>query len=338
MTPAIFGLSGEVITADERALFASADPAGYILFKRNIASRDQVRALTDSLRDLSGRNDVPILIDQEGGRVARMRPPEWPPFPAGAAFDTLYDVAPASAMAAARANALALALVLAEVGINVNCAPVLDVRQAGTHDALGDRAMGHEPMRVAALGRAVLAGLRDGGVVGVIKHVPGLGRAIVDSHVELPVVDASEAELDQDIAPFAALADAPMAMTTHVLYSVWDKERPATQSPIVIDRIIRQRIGFDGLLMTDDLDMQALWGSAGERAVAALAAGCDIALQCNGVFSDMADVCARVGTISALAAIRLARAMERAAPPRKAPMTNELADVIARRDALLALV
>ncbi len=339
MTPAIFGLSGERLSDDERALFREARPVGFILFKRNIVDKAQVRALTNSLRDLTGRDDTPILIDQEGGRVARLRPPEWPSFPAGAAFDALYEAAPASAMAAARANAHALGLMLAEIGINVDCAPVLDVRQRGTHDALGDRAMGYEPLRVAALGRAAIAGLRDGGVVGVIKHMPGLGRALVDSHVELPVVEADDAALEVDIAPFAALADAPMAMTTHVLYTAWDRLRPATQSPVVIGEVIRRRIGFDGLLMTDDIDMQALKGSAGERAEASVAAGCDIALQCNGVLADMVDVCNRLPPLSELGAIRLARAMERAAPVAApdAEQSERMIAQLARRDALLAL-
>lgn len=334
MIPLIFGLAGPALNDDERALFRECDPAGYILFARNIVDREQMRALTDDLRSLSGRDMLPILIDQEGGRVARMRPPTWPPFPAGAALDRLYEIAPASAIAAARANALALALMLADVGVTVNCTPVLDVRRAGTHDALGDRAMGHEPMRVAALGRAVLSGLRDGGVAGVIKHMPGLGRATVDSHHDLPVVEASEAELAEDLAPFIALADAPMAMTTHVVYPVWDAERPATQSPTVITDIIRGRIGFHGLLMTDDLDMRALKGSAGERAATSLAAGCDIALQCNGVFSDMIDIASKVGPIGALSHDRLMRAMEQVGT---ASAGAAIVDVLARRDALLAL-
>jgi beta-N-acetylhexosaminidase len=338
MTPAIFGLSGLGLTADERALFSACNPAGYILFARNIADKDQVRALTDSLRALSGRDDLPILIDQEGGRVARMRSPIWPDFPAGARFDTLYEIAPATAIAAARANALALALILTEVGISVNCLPVLDVRQPGTHDALGNRAMGCEPLRVAALGRAIFSGLRDGGVVGVMKHMPGLGRAMVDSHYDLPVVEASAAELETDLAPFTALNDAPMGMTTHVLYTAWDRDRPATQSPAVIADIIRGRIGFDGLLMTDDLDMKALSGSPADRSAAALDAGCDIALQCNGVFADMAGVADRIGGgMTAIAHSRLDRAMARAAPPQADDIADRLEQTLARRDAYLAL-
>jgi beta-N-acetylhexosaminidase len=339
MTPAIFGLAGTILTADERALFAAANPAGYILFGRNITDKAQVRALTDSLRDLTGRDNLPVLIDQEGGRVARMRAPIWPDFPAGATFDTLYEIAPATAIAAARANALALALVLAEVGITVDCLPVLDVRQPGTHDALGNRAMGSEPLRVAALGRAIFSGLRDGGVAGVMKHMPGLGRAVVDSHHHLPIVEASDAELAADIAPFTALNDARMGMTTHVVYTAWDADRPATQSPTVIADIIRGRIGFDGLLMTDDLDMQALSGTPADRAATALAAGCDIALQCNGVFADIASVCERIGSsMTALTTTRLDHAMEQVtAPAAPADTAQLLADTLARRDAYLAL-
>ena len=202
MQAAIYGLSGTSLTADETAFFRDARPAGYILFRRNIDSREQVKALTASLRDLEGRDEVAILVDQEGGRVARMRPPEWPSFPAMEAFDRLYRIGPSSAIEAARVNARALGLMLAEVGITVDCAPMIDVRQEGAHDIVGDRALGYQPMQVSALGRAMLEGLASAGVVGVIKHIPGHGRALVDSHHELPVVDASAAELDVDLEPF----------------------------------------------------------------------------------------------------------------------------------------
>lgn len=336
-TPAFLGLSGTSLTEEERALFRDTAPAGYILFARNIVDRAQVRALTDALRELAGRADLPILIDQEGGRVARMRPPEWPNFPAGNAYAALYERAPSSAIAAAKANAEAIALVLAEVGVTVNCLPVLDVATEGTHAALGDRAMSDDPMRIAALGRAVLEGLEAGGVVGVVKHIPGHGRAEVDSHHELPIVNASEAELERDIAPFRTLNWAPMAMTTHVLYPVWDAQRPATQSARVIADIIRGRVGFDGLLMTDDLDMHALTGSKGERAALALDAGCDIALQCNGDIDDMRELTARVaGRMTALAQRRLDAAMARIAGARGFS-AERLAEVTEVRDGLLAL-
>jgi len=210
MKPVIFGIAGLALSSDERAFFAEAEPAGYILFKRNIGTRDQVRALTDSLRALSGRDDLPVLIDQEGGRVARMGPPEWPAFPAGPAFAALYDAAPMSAIQAMRANGQALGLMLAEVGITVDCAPLLDVAQADTTEAIACRAYGAEPMQVAALGRAMLEGLAAGGVVGVVKHMPGHGRARVDSHHLLPTVTASAEELQVDLEPFRTLAHAPM--------------------------------------------------------------------------------------------------------------------------------
>jgi beta-N-acetylhexosaminidase len=335
MIPVIFGLSGLSITPDERAFFASAEPAGYILFKRNVQDRAQLRALTDSLRALSGRNDLPILIDQEGGRVARMGPPEWPAFPAGPAFDALYERAPMSAIEAARTNAHAIALMLHEVGINVDALPLLDVAQPDTTEAITTRALGHEPLRVAAMGRAILEGLQRGGVVGIVKHMPGHGRAIVDTHYHLPTVTASDAELEIDIAPFRTLNRAPMGMTSHILFEAWDKERPATLSPIVIEQIIRQRIGFDGLLMTDDIDMKALSGTAGEKATGALAAGCDIVLDCWARMPEMEDIASRVSAISEVSRARLDRAMATIADARA---EGDMAELIAKRDALLALV
>lgn len=333
MKPVIYGLSGPTLTPQERAFFGDADPAGYILFKRNIADRAQVRALTDDLRALSGRNDLPILIDQEGGRVARMGPPEWPAFPAGPAFDALYETAPISAIEAARANAQAIALMLAEVGVTVDCLPLLDVSQPDTTEAISTRALGSEPMRVAAMGRAIIEGLREGGVVGVVKHMPGHGRAKVDTHYHLPTVTASDAELEIDLAPFRALAGAPMGMTSHIVFEAWDAERPATLSPVVIEQVIRGRIGFDGLLMTDDIDMKALSGSAGDKAAGAIAAGCDLVLDCWGRMDEMEDIAARLGEMPARSLERLDRAMATIAG--KAPQ-GEIAALIARRDALLA--
>jgi beta-N-acetylhexosaminidase len=334
MKPVIFGLSGLTLTDDEVRLFRDVEPAGYILFRRNIDDRAQVRALTDSLRALHGRDDVPVLIDQEGGRVARMRPPHWPDFPAGAAFDALYDVAPITAIEAARSNAEAIALTLAEVGINVDCLPVLDVRVPDTHSAIGDRAMGSEPLRVAALGRAILDGLAAGGVVGVVKHMPGQGRAAVDTHHELPHVTAGEGELEQDLAPFRALRGAPMGMTGHVVYDVWDSKNTATMSRTVIEEIIRGRIGFDGLLMSDDLDMNALSGDVPSRALACVAAGCDIALNCWGRFDEMVAIAERLPEISDAAKARLDRAMAGITQRFDA---DRLAHLLDKRDRLLAL-
>ena len=333
MQAAIYGLSGPALTADERDFFRDADPAGYILFHRNCVDRTQLRALTDSLRDLSGRADVPILIDQEGGRVARMKPPEWPPFPAAEAFARLYEKAPMSAIEAARANAAALAALLSEAGINVDCLPVLDVRQPGATDIVGDRALGGEPMQVAALGRAVLDGLREGGVVGVVKHIPGHGRALVDSHKALPVVPHGEAELEIDIAPFRSLAGAPMAMTAHLVYLAWDPERPASQSPAVIADIIRGRIGFDGFLMSDDIGMQALSGGFAERTSRVLEAGNDAALHCSGDMAEMVAVAHGAAALTPEGRARLDRAMAGIA----AGGAGDYPALAEKRDQLLAL-
>jgi beta-N-acetylhexosaminidase len=333
MLPAILGLLGLELTDEERALVRDADPAGFILFGRNCADKGQLRALTDSLRDLSGRADLPILIDQEGGRVARLRPPIWPDFPAAWRFAELYEKAPISAIEAARVNALAIALTLVEAGINVDCLPLLDVRQHGAHDVIGDRALGGESMRVAALGRAVLDGLEAGGAIGVVKHVPGHGRAGADSPKELPVVDADEEMLTVDLAPFRALADAPMAMTAHVLYRAWDAERAASASPTIIHEVIRTRIGFDGLLMSDDIGMEALSGTLAERARAVIAAGCDIALHCSGEAADNAEIAAALGAMTEAASARLGRAMARTGSGAPGADPAELA---AKRDALLA--
>lgn len=334
MTPAIFGLSGLTLTADERAFFREADPAGYIVFGRNIENRDQLRALTDDLRAIHGR-ELLITIDQEGGRVSRMKPPVWPAYPAGALFDQLFELAPASAIEAARANAEALGHDLYEVGITCTHAPVLDVRQHGANDVIGDRAYGYEPLRVAAIGRAVLDGLARAGVLGTVKHMPGHGRTSVDTHKALPTVTASTEQLESDLAPFKALADAQIGMTGHLVFNAWDPEHPATQSPIVIDQIIRGAIGFDGLLLTDDLDMEALSGSVPERAEVALRAGCDIALNCWAKVDDMTGICERVGSMSPATAVRHARALAALTPPRRSADQAELA---ARRDAFLALL
>lgn len=333
MTPAIFGIAGASLSAEERAFFREADPAGYILFGRNCIDRAQMRALTDELRAIHGRERLLISIDQEGGRVARMRPPEWTRFPPGAAFDALWEIAPASAIEAARANAQALGIELAEVGITVDCYPSLDVRQPGANDVIGDRALGAEPLRVAALGRAILDGLARAGVAGCIKHMPGHGRSLADTHKEMPTITTSEAELETDLEPFRALADAPIGMTGHLLFTAWDPERPATQSPIVIEQIIRRRIGFGGLLLTDDLDMEALAGSVPERAEQAVAAGCDLALNCWAKMDDMIGIAERLPAMSAPTAERLERAL---AVTGEAGAADK-AELLAKRDALLAL-
>ena len=335
MKPVIYGLSGETLTSDERAFFADAQPAGYILFRRNIADRAQLRVLTDELRALHGRDDLLIMIDQEGGRVARMQAPVWPSFPPGAVFDRLYDIAPSSAIAAARANAHAIAVTLAEVGITVDALPLLDVRQDGASDIMGDRTLGAEPMRVAALGRATLEGLARGGVVGIIKHMPGHGRAMVDSHHELPIVTASEEELAIDLAPFQTLKDAAIGMTAHVIYTNWDPDLPASLSASVIETIIRQRIGFTGLLMSDDLDMKALNGSIPELAAGVVAAGCDLALNCWARMEDMIGIANILPDISTQSKARLDRAMMSAQLDQDSPPLEQL---LATRDSLLSVV
>ena len=349
MQPLFLGLAGLALNDDERALFRAANPAGYILFKRIVDSPDQVRALTQSLRDLAGR-DVPILIDQEGGRVARLRPPHWPEFPTGERFGLLYDKAPITAIEACRLNALALAALLKDLGINVDCLPLLDVRDTQGHDIIGDRSFGTEPMVVSALGKAVLDGFRAGGICGVVKHIPGHGRARADSHLELPVVTASRDELERDFEPFRRLADAPMAMTAHITYTALDAERCATLSPDVID-FIRNDIGFGGLLMSDDLGMHALGNPQsgghppgsnalqdfGARALASLDAGCDIALHCSGDFNEMRSIVEAAPVMSDAAATHLAAAMAWMGSGEARGDSTPVAEWAATRDALLAL-
>lgn len=334
MQAAIYAPAGLELTGDEEAFFRDAEPAGFILFKRNCETREQLLRLTDALRALTGRADLPILIDQEGGRVARMKPPEWPVFPAAERFADLYRIAPSSAIEAARSNARAIALMLREVGVNVDALPLLDVRQEGATDIIGDRALGSEPMQVAALGRAVLDGLASAGAVGIVKHMPGHGRALVDSHKELPIVTATAEELEIDLEPFERLSSAPMGMTAHVVYTAWDAEQPGSMSPFVIHDIIRGRIGFDGFLMSDDLGMEALRGDFSSRAVGVVAAGCDAALHCSGKMDEMVAVAASVPQLSAAGSARLARAMAVTMLESEGP---DFAESVATRDTLLAL-
>lgn len=334
MTPAIFGIAGSELSADERAFFKEADPAGYILFARNCIDPGQLRRLTDDLRAIHGREHLLVSIDQEGGRVARLRPPHWASYPAGEAFDRLYQIAPASAIEAARVNAHAMALELATMGITMDCHPPLDVRQPGAHDVIGDRALGSEPMQVAALGRAILDGLAQGGVTGCIKHMPGHGRTTTDTHKELPTVVASEEELEIDLAPFRTLNHALAGMTGHLLFEVWDKREPATLSPFIIEEIIRKRIGFDGLLLTDDIDMEALDGSVPERAARAHAAGCDIVLNC---WAKMADMVAIADILPAMGADTSRRLEQALTPTCLREDCEGVADLLAKRDSLLEI-
>ena len=334
MTPAIFGIAGTRLTAEERAFFKDADPAGYILFGRNCETRDQMRGLTQELRAIHGREHLFVSIDQEGGRVARMKPPEWPSYPSGERFAKLYEIAPASAIEAARVNAEAMALELAHVGITVDFHAPFDVRRPETVDAIGDRALGNEPMQVAALGRAVLDGMARAGVVGCLKHMPGHGRAACDTHFEMPRITASKAELESDFEPFRTLSGHPLGMSAHIVFEAIDPEHPATLSPTIIDTIIRDRIGFDGLLLTDDIDMQALTGTIPDRASAALRAGCDIVLNCWAKMEDQLEITRRHPDMSETTRARLERV--------HAAMggmldTIDTQDLLAKRDALLAI-
>ena len=312
----IFGCAGPQLSRDERALFAQTDPFGLILFARNVESPEQVRALVREFRAVVGRTNAPVLIDQEGGRVQRLAPPQWPDFPPAAKFGALHARDPALGVEAARLGAQLIGAELAALGINVDCLPVADLRLPEGHDVIGDRAYGRDPAQVAELAGAAADGLMAAGVLPVVKHVPGHGRARSDSHEALPVVDAPLAELDRtDFAPFRRLAGLPVAMSAHVIYAAVDPERPATVSPVVVAQIIRTRIGFDGLLLTDDLSMKALSGSLAERAERALAAGCDVALHCNGRLREMREVAAVVPELAGAAARRAAAALGRLEAP-----------------------
>ena len=307
---AIYGCAGHRLTEDERAFFAKARPWGFILFRRNIDTPEQVRALTDGLRAAIGDPDAPILIDQEGGRVQRMGPPHWPKYPPGDAYlKSTND--PQDARDLVRLGARLIAHDLREVGINVDLAPVLDVPVPGSHDIVGDRAYGQDPQTVALLGRAAAEGLLAGGVLPCIKHMPGHGRAFADSHKDLPTVHADFETLDAwDFAPFKALSDMPLAMTAHIVFAAIDKKRPATQSKKAV-RLMREHLGFSGLILTDDLSMQALKGSLGERANQSLIAGCDVVLHCNGVLSEMQEVADAVGKLKGRAKARAEAALAR---------------------------
>jgi len=330
----IFGCAGPSLAARERQFFRAADPLGFILFARNVDSPDRVARLTAELRDCVGRGDAPVLIDQEGGRVARLRPPHWRAAPAAARFGALHGRDPAGAAEAVRLNARLVAEELRALGISVNCAPVLDLAETGAHAAIGDRAFARDPEAVAVLGRAFCEGMLAGGVLPVIKHIPGQGRAEADSHVRLPVVEASlDALQARDFAPFRALADMPWAMTAHVLYRAVDAASPATHSRHVIESVIRGAIGFDGVLVSDDLAMAALSGPPDQRAARALAAGCDLALHCTGVLEEMQLVAAAVGRLSAAGRDRVSRAAARVSEPAAG---FERGAALARLDTLLA--
>lgn len=289
----ICGCAGLTLSDDERAFLRDSDPWGFIIFARNIATPEQIRALCDDFRAITGRADAPILIDQEGGRVRRLRPPLVADHPSAWLYAERYKVEPEQARQAVRLSGQVLGAELAELGISVNCAPVLDIRYTGAHDIIGDRAFGSDPAAVADLGRALSEGLMDAGVLPVVKHIPGHGRAMADSHFALPEVDTSREELERTcFAPFRAYADAPLAMTAHVVYRSIDADAPATTSKTVVADIIRGFIGFDGVLMSDDVSMQALSGPIRQRTEDSIRAGCDIALHCNGKLDEMQEVAA----------------------------------------------
>jgi beta-N-acetylhexosaminidase len=306
------GIRQAKLDADLRALLRETRPWSFILFREACVSRAQVRALCAALRETVARDAI-IYIDQEGGRVARLKPPEWPTWPAAAAYGKLHAANAKAGAEAVRLGHRLIAHELRAIGVNGDFAPVLDTPVDGADPIIGDRAFARESEAIATLARAALEGLHAGGVTGCVKHLPGHGRAEADSHLALPTVSASAAELERDIAPFAALADAESAMTAHIVYEAWDRTRPATCSPDVIKHIIRERIGFNGLLMSDDLDMKALEyafdGDLGVRAKGALDAGCDVVLQCSGLLSEMAEVAKGCRTLSG-AALERARAVE----------------------------
>jgi beta-N-acetylhexosaminidase len=296
---AIFGCLGTALSGDERAFFRDADPLGFILFARNVDSPAQARRLTDDLRSCVARAEAPVLIDQEGGRVARLRPPHWRKAPPARVLGELYERDPEAGLEATRLNARLLAADVASIGCDVDCVPVLDIGFRETHAVIGDRAYAAQPEAVAALGRAAAEGLMAEGVMPVIKHMPGHGRATVDSHEVMPRVGVSRETLERtDFLPFRLLSDLPWGMTAHVLYQAIDPEAALTVSARGVNDVVRGHIGFDGLLLSDDLSMQALGGSLGERAARALAAGCDIALHCNGRMPEMVGVAGAAGAMS----------------------------------------
>lgn len=329
---AVFGCSGLHLSDAERSFFRDADPLGFILFRRNVDTPEQVAALVRDLRDAVGRPDAPVLVDQEGGRVVRLRPPHWRRAPAAGRIGALAEHGSAAASRAAWLNARLLADEVSALGISVDCLPVLDLAHPGAHDVIGDRAFGADPALVAALGRASCEGLLAGGVLPVIKHMPGHGRALADSHLELPRVTADLDTLEAtDFAPFRALAEMPVGMTAHIVFTAIDDRNAATVSSAVIADVIRGWMGFDGLLLSDDLSMQALGGGIAERAAAALAAGCDVALHCNGDADEMNAVAGAVRPLDPAAERRLARALEMVhgpAPFDRGAALAELADLL----------
>lgn len=301
----ILGIGGTELSNWEKGFFREADPYGFILFARNVEDHNQIRTLTDQLRDVVGKNNVPILVDQEGGRVMRLKPPHWRKIPAAGVFGELVDKSPEDAREAAYINARLMAMDLREAGFNTTCAPVLDLRFPGMSDVVGDRSYGADVARVVVLASAVAAGLLDGGIAPVIKHIPGHGRAAVDSHKDLPIVGATRAELSElDFAPFRQMKDVMAAMSAHLLFTAIDDQRSGTVSATIINDVIRGDIGFENLLISDDLSMEALGGSIASRTHECLSAGCDIALHCNGKRTEMEEVASMTPLLSGAALLR----------------------------------
>jgi beta-N-acetylhexosaminidase len=328
----ITGVSGLALTAAERAFIRSERPWGLIIFKRNIETRDQVTNLIREFRSEIGESGAPVLIDQEGGRVQRFGPPNWPAYPAGAVFGALYDLDPKLGLRAAWLSARLIAADLIEAGVTVDCLPLADVPVAGADAVIGNRAYGTEPGKVAKIARAVTEGLEQGGVLPVLKHIPGHGRATADTHFRLPEVDTSRSELERvDFAAFQPLADLPMAMTAHVVFSAIDPAHPATTSATIVTQVIRGVIGFQGLLMSDDVSMNALSGSIAERTRAIFAAGCDMVLHCNGNLDEMRDVARETPELSGKALERAKRALA----SRGAPQALDRQAARAELDALI---
>src|SRR5471032_999486 len=329
----ITGVSGPELSATEREFIRAQRPWGFILFKRNIETPEQVAHLVQELRKTVGEPDAPVLIDQEGGRVQRLGPPHWPAYPPGAVFGTLYDIDRALGLSAARLSARLIAADLIDLGVTVDCLPLADVPVAGSDAVIGNRAYGTEPAKVAAIARAVTEGLEQGGILPVLKHIPGHGRATADTHFRLPVVDTPESELERvDFAAFQPLADLPMAMTAQVVFSALDPAHPATTSATIIEQVIRGVIGFQGLLMSDDVSMNALAGSIAERTRSIFSAGCDVVLHCNGKLDEMREVAAEAGELSGEALQRAGRALA----SRRAPQPFDRVAARAELDALIA--
>lgn len=326
----IAGCSGPILSTAERDFFARTNPWGLILFKRNCETPEQLKILTTAFRAAVGRKNAPVFIDQEGGRVQRLGPPSnaWRRYPAARAYGEAFSASALTGLRAARNVGRLMAEDLIAAGITANCVPVLDVPQPDAHEIVGNRAYSDRIEAIMALARAHAAGFADGGVLPVIKHIPGHGRARADSHLELPVVDAKREELEAvDFPPFAAMADAPMAMTAHVVYTALDRTAPATLSKKVISNVIRKQIGFRGLLMTDDLSMKALSGSYGEKTERALAAGCDIVLHCNGEMDQMEEVAAAAGALKGKALARAKAALKMARKPQPFDRQQALKDL-----------